>query len=123
MKFQSRLLIIIFTAICLLPIGAAAQPVRSEMLVTTEWLSGQLKNPGIAVVQIGADRKGYDEGHIPGAAFVAFSEILATRNGLPNEIPPVADLQGLFTRLGIGEKRRIIHLILNILKGSSKLFT
>ena len=87
---------------------AQARPVRGNMLVSTAWLAGQLKNPQVVVLHIARDRKSYDEGHIPGARFVAFGDIVVTRDGLPNEIPPVEDLRRLFTNLGVGDRSRII---------------
>lgn len=87
---------------------AQARPVRGHMLVSPAWLAGQLKNPRVVVLHIARDRKSYDEGHIPGARFVAFGDIVVTRDGLPNEIPPVEDLRRLFTNLGVGDRSRII---------------
>ena len=81
---------------------------RSEMIVSTGWLAGHLNDPKVVVLHVARARAHYDEGHIPGARFVGWSEITATRDGVPNELPPVADLQKLFERLGIGDEARIV---------------
>ena len=83
-------------------------PVRSDMLVSTDWLTKHLDDPKIVVLHIAKERKHYDAGHIPGARFVAWDELTATRDGVPNELPPVADLQKLFERLGVGDDARLI---------------
>lgn len=82
--------------------------VRTSMLVTTAWLAKQLTNPKVVVLHAAADRKHYDDGHLPGARFISTREILITRGGLANELPAVADLQKVFEKLGIGDEARII---------------
>lgn len=82
--------------------------VRSEMLVSTAWLARRLNDPRVIVLHVARERAHYDGGHIPGARFVAWGEITATRDGVPNELAPVGDLQKLFGRLGIGDAARIV---------------
>lgn len=91
------------------PGANAANPVvRSEMLVSTGWLAERLKDPKVVVLHVARERAHYDRGHIPGARFVAWGEITATRGGVPNELAPAADLQKLFERLGVGDDTRVI---------------
>ena len=82
--------------------------VRSEMIVLTAWLAGHLNDPKVVVLHVARERSHYDGGHIPGARFVGWGEITATRDGVPNELAPVADLQKLFERLGVGDDVRIV---------------
>lgn len=82
--------------------------VRSEMLVSTDQLAGGLKDGQVIVLHVAREQAHYDKAHIPGARFVLWSELTATRDGVPNELPPVADLQKLFERLGIGDTKRIV---------------
>lgn len=81
---------------------------RREILVSTEWLAKQIDRRDITILHVAPDRESYDRGHIPGARFVPLGEIIIARDGIPNELPPVGDLQKLFTRLGVGESGRII---------------
>jgi len=85
-----------------------APSVRSEMVVSTAWLAAHLNDPKVVVLHVARERAHFDEGHIPGARFVGWGEITATRDGVPNELAPVADLQKLFERLGIGDDGRIV---------------
>jgi thiosulfate/3-mercaptopyruvate sulfurtransferase len=87
---------------------SAAHAVRSEMLVSTEWLASRLNDPKVVVLHVARERAQYDNGHVPGARFVAWGEITATRESVPNELAPVGDLQKLFERLGVGDEARII---------------
>ena len=87
---------------------ATGPAVRSEMLVSTGWLAERLKDPKVVVLHVARERAHYDRGHVPGARFVAWGEITATRDGVPNELAPVADLHKLFERLGVGDDARIV---------------
>jgi thiosulfate/3-mercaptopyruvate sulfurtransferase len=85
-----------------------APKVRSEMLASTAWLAEHLNDRKVSIIHVAADRKGYDEGHIPGARFLSTRDILTTRNGIANELPAVADLKKAFEQLGIGNEDRIV---------------
>jgi thiosulfate/3-mercaptopyruvate sulfurtransferase len=78
------------------------------MVVSTTWLDAHVNDPDVFVLHVGADRKSYDAGHIPGARFVSLPDIAVTREGTPNELPPATDLTRLFTRLGIGDRGRLV---------------
>ncbi len=82
-----------------------AQTLHQEMMVTTEWLTGQLEN--MVVLEIG-DSATYAAAHIPGARLIETSELLAQRDGTPNELPAIDALEALFTRAGAGNRERII---------------
>ena len=91
----------------LVPVLASAA-VRSDMLVSTEWLASHLKDPNVVVIQISRERGLWEAGHIPGARFVALSEIAITKNGIPNELPPAQDLERIFERAGVNDDSRVI---------------
>ncbi len=111
-------LLTIANVLFLVPFQAAGQArahqrekppsVRSEMIVSTAWLAAHLNDRKVVILHVARARAHYDEGHIPGARFVGWDEITATRDGVPNELAPVADLQKLFERLGIGDDARIV---------------
>ena len=65
----------------------------ADMLVQTSWLAAHLADKNLVILHVGTDRNSYDAAHIPGARFLALSEIAVTRNGIPNELPPVNDLK------------------------------
>jgi thiosulfate/3-mercaptopyruvate sulfurtransferase len=87
---------------------AAGLKVRSEMLVSTDWLAKHINDRDVFVIHVGPERKLFDEGHIPGARFLSSKEILTTRNSVANELPAVADLQKVFEQLGVGDTGRIV---------------
>jgi thiosulfate/3-mercaptopyruvate sulfurtransferase len=90
------------------PKHAAGLKVRSEMLVSTDWLAKHINDRNVFVIHVAADRKHYDDGHLPLARFLSSKEILTTRNGVANELPDVADLRKVFEQLGVGDTGRIV---------------
>lgn len=82
--------------------------VRSDMLVSTDWLAKHLDDPKVMVLHIANEHDHYDADHIPGSRFVAWSELTATRGGVPNELPPISELQKRFERLGVGDEARLV---------------
>lgn len=81
--------------------------VKQEMVVNSEWLAAHLHDPLVQVVEVG-DRADYEAGHIPGARFIPREEIVAECDGLPNELPSDESLAATFTRIGVGDWKRII---------------
>ncbi len=95
--------------VVLLPLLAGAAPaVRSEMLVTTSWLAQHLKDSNVVILHVSRDRAAYDAGHIPGARFLALSDIVVTREGILNELPPAAALKTVLERAGVSDDSRVI---------------
>jgi len=90
------------------PTKPAAPAVRAEMLVSTDWLAKHLNDPKVVVLHIARERSHYDQGHIPGARFIAWNELTTTRDGLQNELPTVEDLQKLFERVGASDDTRLV---------------
>jgi thiosulfate/3-mercaptopyruvate sulfurtransferase len=78
------------------------------MLVSAEWLAGNLKQPGLVVMHVGT-QKDYDVGHIPGARLVALADLSVTgERGLRLELPPLQALASALGRLGIARDSRIV---------------
>jgi thiosulfate/3-mercaptopyruvate sulfurtransferase len=110
---MKRLTLWILIFISLLSVAAQkAKPitVRKQMLVTTDWLAKNLQQPNLALIHIGRGRKNYDAGHIPGARFLDYGELIVTRSGVVNELPPVGKLQMLFANLGVNNDSRVVLL-------------
>lgn len=92
--------------------AAAIQP---DMIVSTEWLAENLDDPNVIVLEIGVwtdfevgDKSFSKVYHIPGAHFMPRHELLATRNGVPDELPPIEALEKSFGRAGVGNHGRIV---------------
>ncbi len=106
MKRSAAVVALILVLITGVAAGKGPQP--GDMLVQTGWLAAHLHDKDIVMLHVGVDRKTYDQGHIPGARFLALSDLAITRNGIPNELPEVAQLKSAFERAGVGDKSRVI---------------
>jgi thiosulfate/3-mercaptopyruvate sulfurtransferase len=96
---------------CLIPGYMRQQPpppVRGELLVSANALERTLDEPGTVVLHVGRDRQSYDAGHIPGARFVPLSSLVVEREGVPNELPPVAQLEEAFEAAGVSDDSRVV---------------
>lgn len=83
-------------------------PDTSHMLVQSSWLAQHLSDRNLVILHVGADRASYNAGHIPGARFLALSDIAAPQNSIPNQLPPADVLKTAFQRLGVGDRSRVI---------------
>lgn len=87
-----------------------------DMLVSCEWLAGQLGAPDLRIVDATAflpgtprdPRAEYSEGHIPGALFLDLSTLCDTDDPRPATVPTNAQFAARMAALGIGESDRII---------------
>jgi thiosulfate/3-mercaptopyruvate sulfurtransferase len=86
-----------------------AEPkLRSEMLVTTGWLAANLSEPDVIVLCINSTPEFYSKGHIPGARQIKLEDIAVTRDGIPNELPPVEVLKHVFEAAGVSNSSRVV---------------
>ncbi len=81
---------------------------RKSLLVSTQWLAHHVDDRNVVVLHVGRDRADYEKGHLPGARFLAFGDLVVTRDGLQNELPPAAALKQVFERAGAGDASRIV---------------
>jgi thiosulfate/3-mercaptopyruvate sulfurtransferase len=86
----------------------AAPAVRPDMLVSTDWLTQHLSDPQIVILHVTRNRSTYDAAHIPGARFFGYSDLVITRDGILNELPPAAELKKSLERVGVSDDSHII---------------
>ena len=100
------------TLVCfLLSAGLVAQDspkVRTDMLVSTDWLAEHLNDPNVIIIHFARYRGDYDRAHIPGARFLRTNQLVSDNQETTFELPPAADLQKALESIGVGDKGRII---------------
>ena len=88
-----------------------ARLTRSDLVVTSDWLATQLKNPKLVLFHIG-EKSEYDAGHVPGARFLQLQDISSpmTRDttALALEMLPADQLRERLQQLGISDDSRIV---------------
>src|SRR6267154_1322234 len=68
--------------------GAAnSDKVRSEMLVSTQWLADHLKDPNVVVLHLADNVLDYKRGHIPGSRFLSQKKFTEDVGDLNTELP------------------------------------
>lgn len=107
---MKRILILLCVG-CLLaaqPFAQSKDKVRSNLLVSTDWLAKNSNNPKVVVIYVGRENKDYNVGHIPKARFLALNDLVVSREGKSNELPPVDKLKALFANLGVNNDSRVV---------------
>lgn len=90
------------------PLQPAQPPARSEMLVSAQWLSEHLNDPGIVILHVAKDKADYEKGHIPGAHFLPVSRFIDEHVGAMGELPSVEQLKDAFAEAGVSDNSRVI---------------
>lgn len=87
-----------------------------DLLVTTEWLAGELGKSDIRVIDASVflptmgrnARAEFEAAHIPGAVFFDLDEVSDTSSPLPHMLPPPEKFASRMQALGLGDGSRII---------------
>ena len=87
-----------------------------DLLVSTEWLAGELGAPDLRVIDAtvflpgtGRDpRAEYEAEHIPGAVFFDIEEIVDSSNPVPHMLPPEHKFASRMQSLGLGDGNRFV---------------
>ncbi len=84
---------------------------RADLLVSSDWLAKELKNPKLVLFHVG-EKPEYEAGHIPGARFLELHEISSpmTRDTtkLALEMLPPDELRQSLEKLGISDDSRVV---------------
>jgi thiosulfate/3-mercaptopyruvate sulfurtransferase len=81
---------------------------RTDMLVSTDWLAEHLNDPNVIVIHFARYEADYSRGHIPGARFLRTNQLISDNQETTFELPPVASLQKALESVGINDKARIV---------------
>ncbi|MCU0621349.1 MAG: rhodanese-like domain-containing protein, partial [Gemmatimonadales bacterium] len=85
-------------------VGARAQ----EVFVAPAQVAAQLDAGGLVVLDVGRPDSSWARARLPGARRVPFAALVVTRDGIPNELPPVARLDSVFESLGVGDETPVL---------------
>lgn len=84
---------------------AASVYAHPEQLVDTDWVAAHGSDPDVRVVDM--RRSGFEEGHVPGAVYLAPEAIRDAKNP-PTFLPSPDAFAAMMTRLGIGDRTRVV---------------
>lgn len=101
-----RQLAALFLLLLISPVLMAAQP-----LVDGDWLATKLGEPGLLVLDL-QPKPAYQQYHVPGAIHSDYSAWRSTdANGVPQMLPPVAELEQLIGGLGIDNTTHVVLVV------------
>jgi thiosulfate/3-mercaptopyruvate sulfurtransferase len=83
-------------------------PEQPGILVGADWLAEHLGASDLAVLHVARERSDYEEGHVPGARFLAVSDFAPTRSGLPFQLPELDALRAAFEAVGVSDDTRVV---------------
>lgn len=99
------------TACLIVILSAAALSLRAAehpgMLVSTTWLRQHLNERHLTLIDVG-EAASFEKGHIRRAHFVAASDLVVSRDGIPNELPEPAKLEALLRAAGLPDSGPIV---------------
>ncbi|MFQ5960309.1 MAG: sulfurtransferase [Candidatus Methylomirabilales bacterium] len=86
---------------------------QAELLVTADWLSGQLTEPGLHIVDVRPPmpqfRIGYPWGHIPGGVYLDLMQIFSGRaNGVPGTLGPPVEVATAVGLAGLAAEDTVV---------------
>ena len=78
----------------------------TDRLVTTEWVAGRLRDPGVRLVEVDVDVVAWDEGHIEGS--VAWNWTTELQDPVRRDIITRENIEKLLSESGIGNDTHVI---------------
>ena len=99
-----------------------------EMLVSTEWLAGELGKPDLVVFDCstflpgepGNKKDAFRDAHIPGALLFDIDKIADDETDLPHMVPTPAKFARLVGALGVSNDKRVVFYDQHGLRGSPR---
>lgn len=99
----------LFLSGCVMILRDPPEPrVNADLLVSTEQLADMLDDEGLVILHVARDPADHQAGHIPGARFIRLGDLLVERDGVPNELPEVDHLRGVFEAAGVSNDSRVV---------------
>jgi thiosulfate/3-mercaptopyruvate sulfurtransferase len=77
-----------------------------EVLVTTDWVAGHSKDPGIRVVEVDVDTTAYDQGHIDGA--IAWNWQTELQDAIRRDLAEPTAFESLLGKAGISPDTTVV---------------
>lgn len=81
----------------------------TRVMIQPDELQAMLHDPRLVVLHVGHGDRGYGLGHLPGARYVDFTDIMALeRDGRKTELLTADDFEALLGRLGLKADSRVV---------------
>ena len=87
-------------------VGAA--PTAKGGLITTEELARRIAADEVSVIDLRSDLNAYLADHLPGAVYLHYENLRASRAGVPADVLPVESYAEILARIGIRRDRPVV---------------
>jgi thiosulfate/3-mercaptopyruvate sulfurtransferase len=89
-------------------VAMSPQSTGDALLVSTDWLSNHVGDPGVVVLVVDRTDAAYRAGHVPGARFIPYASFGQTINGIQLELPSPDSLQRVFEAAGVSTATHVV---------------
>jgi len=90
------------------PQEARLEEYVKNVLVDTEWIEGNWDDPSVRVLEIGGDAVEFEEGHLPGAAFLAAGSLTNPDDAIGSQIATGEQLSTVLGELGVTPEHTVV---------------
>jgi thiosulfate/3-mercaptopyruvate sulfurtransferase len=90
------------------PEEAALEEYAKDVLVDSEWIEENWDAPSVRVLEIGGDGADFEEGHLPGAAFLAAASLTNPDDAVGSQIATGAQLSAALGELGVTREHTVV---------------
>jgi len=81
---------------------------QNQLLVTTAWVDDHKNDPNVILFQVSGNRKGFLNGHIPGARFLWFDHLSPSNPDESTALPTMEQAKSSLEELGVSNASRVI---------------
>ncbi|WFF42379.1 sulfurtransferase [Salinicola endophyticus] len=86
---------------------SSEQP-QLPLILEPDTLAAHLDDPHLLIVDVPLKAESYRDGHVPGACFLDYRQLLAGSGEVPNDVPSPAALSELFSALGLTPETHVV---------------
>jgi thiosulfate/3-mercaptopyruvate sulfurtransferase len=104
-------------------IGATQSAPRDSIIVSAKWLAAHASDPSLVILDVDHSEDMFRHGHIPGARYLPYDDIIVQRDGITSELPTPAVLQTVIARAGVSNGSHVVLYSSMPLMASRAFFT
>ncbi|XKH61181.1 sulfurtransferase [Halomonas sediminis] len=78
------------------------------LIIEPEQLQEHLDEPSLLIIDVPSNADSYAQGHVPGAVFLDFRQLMRGEGPVPNEVPSEDALSRLFSSLGLTRDTHVV---------------
>ena len=85
-----------------------ARAYAKDVLVDTEWIEANATDRSVRLLEVGGNAEAFDEGHLPGASFLAMRRLSNPDDPVRGQIATSAQVSEAISQTGIGRDQTVV---------------